>query len=437
MPQDLTPVLEYARHLVALHKLDMQGKNESAEADSVRDEMDAPWYAMTTQEQERMGGLSADLYALAEGGPPSVAMNEQQIKTWKTEAEDCKKQYLNGDIDAWLAFCRKPRPNSFPPPCGNPTSVVHFLQARCWDKFGDYETAAIFMQAAEKTDPQLAGLVLDLFHHAGNRDEERRYANRILNDSMSKPVFIYVAACYLFGQFNRMKSQRESLCNRLIPILKEAIKREQLTPHGERDLPDTEMNLLKSLGFCFELVGKDNEAMMLYDQALELHPNDPDLWLNRGIVLLYFRNDLAGYIDLQKAIQYKSNRCLPFLVLATKEFQANRFGESFQLARTASEKEGTNELVSLAHQLIAISLSMRDQNIEWVLDNFKLAEKLDPGNSTIAHNRAVAIARAEKQTHIEPWIVEKKPQIINIATAQPSRLSDQVLQHMEQVMSVA
>lgn len=141
--------MEYARYLRALHALDIQGNHDSEEADAVRDQMDTPWYVMTAEEQERMGGLSEDLYALAEGGPLCIAMSEQQVQAWKKELEECKNRYLQGDIDAWLAFWRQPRPNNFPAPDGIPTSIVHFVQAHCWDKLEDYQTSALFRKAAE------------------------------------------------------------------------------------------------------------------------------------------------------------------------------------------------------------------------------------------------------------------------------------------------
>ena len=148
-PSKRSPVLEYARHLRALHALDLQGKHISEEADAIRDQMDAPWDAMTSEEQERMRWLSEDLYVLTEGGPPSVTMTDQEIHTWKKELDERKSRYQAGDIDGWLAFLRKPRPSNFPPPDGIPLSVIRFFQAQCWEKFDDHETAAFFRTAAE------------------------------------------------------------------------------------------------------------------------------------------------------------------------------------------------------------------------------------------------------------------------------------------------
>ena len=135
--------------MLALHALDVRGMHNSEEADAIREQMDAPWYAMTSHEQERMGGLSEDLYGIAEGGPPCVEMTDHELNNWKKELEECKARYLLGDIDLWLAFWRKPRPNHFPPPDGIPLSVMRIFQSQCWEKLNDSETAAIFRNAAE------------------------------------------------------------------------------------------------------------------------------------------------------------------------------------------------------------------------------------------------------------------------------------------------
>jgi hypothetical protein len=148
-PLNRSPVLEYARHLRALHALDVQGKHNSDEADAVRDQMDAPWDAMTSEEEERMRWLSEDLYVVAEGGPPCEAMTENELNAWKQELEQHKNRYLQGDVDAWLAFWRKPRPSNFPAPIGIPLVVIRFFQAQCWENLGDPETAAFFRKAAE------------------------------------------------------------------------------------------------------------------------------------------------------------------------------------------------------------------------------------------------------------------------------------------------
>jgi|ERR1043166_7561788 hypothetical protein len=140
-----TAALTYARLLRENHDLIAQGKGDSAEAEALADRMDAPWYAMTVDEQLRMRGLSADLYALREGGPKRIEMSSEQLAAWQKRAKEAKRQSDSCDVAAALAFFREPIPLTLP------RHIIPFLQARCWEKLGDPETADIFLREAERT----------------------------------------------------------------------------------------------------------------------------------------------------------------------------------------------------------------------------------------------------------------------------------------------
>lgn len=83
---DDTLTRAYSRLLLRLHDLIAKGQGDAPEGDAVRDQVGAPWYAMTAAEQERVGGLSEDLYALAENRPRSVKMSAEARWTWGEEA---------------------------------------------------------------------------------------------------------------------------------------------------------------------------------------------------------------------------------------------------------------------------------------------------------------------------------------------------------------
>jgi hypothetical protein len=152
----LPPVIAYARLLSEMHRLALEGKEDSAEAEALADRMDAPWHAMTPQEQARMRGLSADLYALTEGGPKRVEMTPEQRAAWQNNFKEAYRANETGDVDTLLHFLRKPVPS------GLPRQVIPFLQARCWEKAGDLETASVFMKEADRLDPEQALEVLML-----------------------------------------------------------------------------------------------------------------------------------------------------------------------------------------------------------------------------------------------------------------------------------
>lgn len=60
---------KYEQLLRKLAELYKQGKDESIEADDLRDEMDKPWHEMTYEDQLEMRRLSAELYDFGSNGP--------------------------------------------------------------------------------------------------------------------------------------------------------------------------------------------------------------------------------------------------------------------------------------------------------------------------------------------------------------------------------
>jgi hypothetical protein len=58
--------IEFEKRIRALAALDAEGKNESSEADEIREEMDVPWLAMSDAGQRRMRRLSDSLQRAAE-----------------------------------------------------------------------------------------------------------------------------------------------------------------------------------------------------------------------------------------------------------------------------------------------------------------------------------------------------------------------------------
>jgi hypothetical protein len=150
---DDTPARVYGRLLLRLHDLIAKGQGDDAEADAVRDQMDAPWYAMTEAEQERVGGLSEDLYALADKNPRSVRMTEEERRQWGKEFGTA---FDAGDWDRALVLLRRP-------PDDVPGDHVAFFQAECWEHLGCPEIALRFMRAATRLETARAVSVLTLW----------------------------------------------------------------------------------------------------------------------------------------------------------------------------------------------------------------------------------------------------------------------------------
>jgi hypothetical protein len=150
---DDSPARAYARLLLRLHDLIAKGQGDEPEADAVREQMDAPWYAMTEAEQERVGGLSEDLYALAENSPRSVKMSAEERQTWDREFGAA---FETGTWDRALELLRHP-------PDDAPVDLVAVSQAECWEHLGVPEVALRFMRAGTRLGAERAVSVLRLW----------------------------------------------------------------------------------------------------------------------------------------------------------------------------------------------------------------------------------------------------------------------------------
>jgi hypothetical protein len=103
---DNTPARAYGRLLLRLHDLIAKEQGDGPEADGIRDQIDAPWYALTAAEQERLGALSEDLAALAENTARSVKMSAEERRQW---GQEFGAAFEAGDWDRALVLLRRPR----------------------------------------------------------------------------------------------------------------------------------------------------------------------------------------------------------------------------------------------------------------------------------------------------------------------------------------
>lgn len=132
---------ESVRLLHRLHALFLEGKQESEEADSIRDDADQPWYQMTGAERERLGALSADLYTISD--PLRVPSASPDLARWHQRYED---GVLKEDWEGLLALIREdPGPMS-------PADLA-FARARWWSQLGDPESALLFIDEAARLCP--------------------------------------------------------------------------------------------------------------------------------------------------------------------------------------------------------------------------------------------------------------------------------------------
>ena len=142
----------YVKHeaqLTQLHHLMEKGKGDSEEADAVRDQMELSWWRLTEEEQDRVGGLSADLYMLS---------NEEVF-----EPLDRSKAQLASELESalccerWTEALALLRKNADVVT----TEQRAIVRARAYEALGHHDTALLFLTYAVSLIPhQLSALAL-------------------------------------------------------------------------------------------------------------------------------------------------------------------------------------------------------------------------------------------------------------------------------------
>jgi tetratricopeptide (TPR) repeat protein len=381
------PAIAYARLLVEMHRLIGEGKGDAEETEALAERMDAPWYAMTAQEQARMRGLAADLNALREGGPRRTGMSPEQLATWQQAAREAWARAEAGDEDTALSFLRQPVPS------GLPGHAIPFLQARCWDRLGDLETALVFMKEADRQDPDHALSVLVLLQRLGRVDELREYARRIIANPASSPLDLYLAAVALLFPTRWMSdTDAEPILREVRDVLTRTLSAYlALPPEKREEFPQTDASIAQALGLVLERLKDRKSALDVYSAAIARHPRDGELLVARGLAL-YEKDVSQSLSDFMKAVRLGVAAIWPYFILARHVLQNGAAGEALRLALAAERQPGPAAARAEVYEIIAIALGELGQPQERVLENFDRALALDPKNDRIRKNREIAAA---------------------------------------------
>lgn len=103
-PLPMSPsYLAVVRGILNLHRLAIDGRDESPEADAIRDATDGPWEALTEVERKRVRGLSEDLYSMTDPTAELPRPLNPQAQARLTDIEIARK---TGQWDRALVLLR-------------------------------------------------------------------------------------------------------------------------------------------------------------------------------------------------------------------------------------------------------------------------------------------------------------------------------------------
>lgn len=157
--ESIAPPLESAYRqsvafLLQLHRLSMEGKNESEEADEIRADSEQPWWKLSEEEKARIRSLSADLKTIE---PEFLAPHPKHGGFLTEESKERIEKRLQ--LEEWSSvldyLSQHPQDIS--------ADLAAYYRGLAWTKLGEREFASrFFIAAAELNDFFLPAAVMAL-----------------------------------------------------------------------------------------------------------------------------------------------------------------------------------------------------------------------------------------------------------------------------------
>jgi tetratricopeptide (TPR) repeat protein len=384
--------LAVIRGIRELHRLAVEGRDESPEADAIRDATDGPWEALSEVERRRVSGLSEDLYSISD--PPAAGPQEMnpQAQSRLYEANEARTR---GEWDRALGLLRRWGKYASP-------SLVSFLRGSIWSEAGDPETAVLFYEHAARLDPENGNYLAVLLHALDIVDPVKAQwrAEEIIQNAESYPPAAVVRAADVTLSASRTKPEAEAvpMFRRLIPVLDRAVSRIEAGDEGGVDRSVLCM-AVGLLGFYHEFLGDTQKAIENYTRGLQADPHNDALLVARGI-LLYGSNPRA-ITDFELAIQDHSPVVWPYFYLAHHYLISGRFEECRWMCEQASRMPASDSIKSELAEWSAISQSELGFPVEMVRAAFERSLRLDASNERARQNLAAFEEAVQSARHKE------------------------------------
>ncbi len=377
-PLELSPAFrEMARGSRELHRLLAEGKDDSPEADAIRDATDAPWQSLSETDRRRIRNLSEDLYSLHE----PVAVARESNPQARSKLADAFEARTQGDWDRALDLLR--RWGSYLDP-----ATVSYFRGSIWLDGGDPATAALFFEHAAKLQPDDENFPT-LFLHAlalADPEEGGRRAEAILKEADRWPPMVVARASNMHFESRQSLPgvEIERHLRYLIPILTETIRR--LEDNQFEPLDRTSYILvIFLLGSAYELLGQSQLAVAAFSKGLQVAPTNDVLLGMRG--MSSYGTSAQAISDFELAVGYRSDLTGPYFFLAHDRLITGRFDECRKLCEQALAMPGSATLKSELYEWMAIAQSELGFPADLVRASFEEAISRNPSNDMAVRNR--------------------------------------------------
>lgn len=367
--------------LLALHRLGKDGKDDSPEAESVRDSLDVPLGALNRVEKQRAQWLSEDLYSVSE--PPEVPTQKEMNSQAQQQLNEAIEAKQSREWDRALALLRRWKDYIAP-------ALLSYLRGSIWFEARFPEVAAMFFGHASELAPENSNYRAIYMHALSESDLDaaRKLARSVLAaHEIHAPITVAIAANIRFNEVRgSMDAAAVQFYREMIPILiRNQAKIEQdesVSSHNAAYAMTANL-----LGSCYELQGDAGAAVDCYTHAIQKNPDDDAMLVARGI-LLYGKSPRA-ITDLERAAELDHPLLWPYLFLAHHHLMMNQFDLCRLMCERGLRRRGSDTAKSQLEEWRAIAQAELGFPAELVRQAFEAAVHLDPSNESAKSNQAV------------------------------------------------
>jgi tetratricopeptide (TPR) repeat protein len=389
--------------LLKLHNLALEGRDESAEADAIRDEMDGPWYRLTEEQARRLRNLSADLATLEPDSPIKHPTSPNIYS--ESLADSIHIARTQGDYDEVLNLLRM-----------SPSQVsadrAAALRGACYEALGEQETALLFVEYAVRVssvpDSYAIFLLIKLIK-SGRLERAVAWAKELCQTiGNPSPHLLEMLATTFFdsGKTTPGETGRD--------FLRQAIRLfQQAHDKVESLLIDPRQKLLAvncqiGIAVCHCLLSDHELAIAALDVALQIDPKDETALTIRG--LLKGPADWSAAIeDLTKAIGSHSASVWPYYYVAYDLLRRSEFERCLETCAAGLRLSSDPEINSDLCEWMAISHAELGSPAKTIVSCFEDALAFSPHNERVARNfRRFSDSLADRPSAARNWVIAQE-----------------------------
>lgn len=385
----------YEALLERLHVLNLEDKLDSSEADLVREDMEEPWSLLSETEKALLAGLSSDLYSFSD---EEVIRGSDLDKTVLMKSGSAA--YANHDWGGLLEVLRLTHQYF-------PAELVAYMRGRCWQQIGRPEPAFWFFERAHKLAPSnqsYAFLRLDALLRAGRRQEAFGEAQHLLSKGNAPASLVFGAAKVIYDNAAELPlDESRQLYESIVAAVRAAL--------NNIDQKETPQSLILAgrlhLALALERLGKPEDAMRAYADAISCHPNSDELLLARALFLLRADQHDAAQRDLDALIGRGTHLVSAYLFRAHHFLKQKDYARCLELSDRGLRLATRTATRVVFLEWTAISLYEQHASLDGVRSYLDKALSLDPMNENVRSNlqaldRVTAMSHQPLTTQVVP-----------------------------------